>query len=445
MSQGSTVSTVSEINKMSMEEASAPAGAKGEEGEQKGLGFAMTAFFLVAQMAGAGFLSLPNAVANCGWLGLIMMVVFCVGVGFSGTRLGRSWVILEERWPEQYKGACRQPYMEIAYRALGIHGRRITMLCVAITLVGGTTVFLILLASFMAALVTQLSTCQWVLVCGAVLMPCTWLGTPKDFWQASVLAVVSTVLACVVIFVEVLIEQPKHPNPFYQNPTVSSFALGFGAILFAFGGASAFPTIQNDMRDRSQFGKSVVFGFAAILSLYLPVTAAGYAVQGIDVGDNILLTVDTSKGIVKAAIVMEVINLLGTYIISFNPIGQMFEDMAGIEMKFGWKRCLIRSAILVFEVVIGLAVPDFGKILNLIGGSTITICSFVLPPLMYAKLVDVKNPNWPKREIEVWERVLLWMIVAVGVVGGVTTTVVAFKEILSPNSIGLSCFIDFSL
>ena len=52
------------------------------------------------------------------------------------------------------------------------------------------------------------------------------------------------------------------------------------------------------------------------------------------------------------------------------------------------------------EVVIGLAVPDFGAILNLVGGSTVTICSFLLPPLMYLKLVDAQpgpGDKWERR------------------------------------------------
>ena len=47
----------------------------------------------------------------------------------------------------------------------------------------------------------------------------------------------------------------------YPNPSISSFSLGFGAVLFSFGGASMFPTVQNDMRDRTQFWKSVVLAF----------------------------------------------------------------------------------------------------------------------------------------------------------------------------------------
>ena len=75
------------------------------------------------------------------------------------------------------------------------------------------------------------------------------------------IAAISTGITCLIIFVELLIEMPDYPDPYYRNPTVYTFALGFGSILFAFGGASVFPTIQNDMVDRSLFGRSVVLAF----------------------------------------------------------------------------------------------------------------------------------------------------------------------------------------
>ncbi|KAK7063065.1 hypothetical protein SK128_023880 [Halocaridina rubra] len=252
-------------------------------------------------------------------------------IGFSGTRLGLSWVIMEERWPK-FKEASRMPYMDIAEIPLGNKGRKIALFCVLATIVGGTIVFIILIAGFMhEGLVPVLSICEWVLITAGILLPFTWLGTPKDFWQASIIAVIATAIACVVIFIMILVQSDQHENSYYQNPTLWTFSLGFGAILFAFGGASVFPTIQNDMADRSQFSKSVVIAFSGLLAMYLPVTVAGYAVQGYEVGDNILLSVDVTSGVVKAAIVLQVVNLLGTYLITFNPIGQTFEGLFKVE------------------------------------------------------------------------------------------------------------------
>ena len=48
----------------------------------------------------------------------------------------------------------------------------------------------------------------------------------------------------------------------HTSPTFQTLFLGMATILFAFGGASSFPTIQNDMADRTQFGTSVLAGYA---------------------------------------------------------------------------------------------------------------------------------------------------------------------------------------
>lgn len=409
---------------------------------KKGLSFDMTSFFLVAQMAGAGFLALPRALADTGWFGIAMMVIFCVSVAFSGTRLGRCWTILEERHPE-YAQAVRQPYMEIAFRSMGTAGRRAALASVVINLYGSTTVFIILISQMISSRESALSLCELVLIVGVCIIPLTWLGTPKDFWQASVLAVVSTVVACVVIIVQILLEAPNLAEPVYSNPTVSSFSLGFGAILFSFGGSAVFPTIQNDMQERSQFWKSVVVGFAVILTLYLPVASVGYGVLGQDVESNILLSVP--KGVaVDIAIILEIINLLSTFIISFNPVAQSLEDILNVPNKFCLKRVLLRSSMVMLQMLICLAIPDFGLILNLIGGSCITLCTFVFPPIMYMRLMDMEGePGWPKRKLPLWERVYLIEILIVGVVGGICSTVSATIAILDPDSFQKNCFVNF--
>lgn len=40
------------------------------------------------------------------------------------------------------------------------------------------------------------------------------------------------------------------------------FFISFGTLLFAFGGASTFPTIQNDMQNKKQFSTSVIIAFS---------------------------------------------------------------------------------------------------------------------------------------------------------------------------------------
>lgn len=48
-------------------------------------------------------------------------------------------------------------------------------------------------------------------------------------------------------------------------------------------------------------------------------------------------------------------------------------------------------------LIIGETVPDFSKLLSLVGGSTIALATFVLPNYFYLKLCDQQSPLWPKR------------------------------------------------
>lgn len=55
----------------------------------------------------------------------------------------------------------------------------------------------------------------------------------------------------------------KAELPPHRAHSPMEFFLSFGIILFAYGGASTFPTIQNDMNEREKFSKSITIGFAS--------------------------------------------------------------------------------------------------------------------------------------------------------------------------------------
>ena len=55
---------------------------------------------------------------SSGILGMILIAMFTINAGFSGTRLGLCWVMLEERYSE-FKGEVRDPYPAIAEKAIG--------------------------------------------------------------------------------------------------------------------------------------------------------------------------------------------------------------------------------------------------------------------------------------------------------------------------------------
>jgi len=87
--------------------------------KQGGLGVITAAIFLSGEMAGSGVLALPAAfIGTGGILGMILIALFTINAGFSGTRLGLCWMMLEERYTE-FKGEVRDPYPAIAEKAIG--------------------------------------------------------------------------------------------------------------------------------------------------------------------------------------------------------------------------------------------------------------------------------------------------------------------------------------
>ena len=139
-------------------------------------------------MAGSGVLALPSAMLGTGWFGIVLILLFTINAGFSGTRLGLCWLMLEERYQE-FRGEVRDPYPAIGGKALGKPGRLLSMISICLTLYGGGCVFIVLIANMFGSLMKtaglDLSPCLWMVIVTAALIPLTWAGTPKVKFSSS--------------------------------------------------------------------------------------------------------------------------------------------------------------------------------------------------------------------------------------------------------------------
>ncbi|XP_013789686.2 amino acid transporter AVT1J-like [Limulus polyphemus] len=409
-----------------------------------GMSVLTTAVFVAGEMAGSGVLALPESVVGTGWIGVVLIVFCCVNAGYCGVILGRCWVMLEERW-EEYQEKIRYPYAAIGLRASGRFMRVAVSFCVNFTLFGVATVFLLLSSQMIASLAEKAGIyfCYWVLILGAILCPLMWLGTPNDFWPVAVGALATTMIACFLLFINILTDKTTEKDLIYPTPSLKSFFLSFATILFSFGGASSFPTIQNDMKDRTKFPIAVTIAFIVLLVLYLPVASTGYAVYGSNVKSNILLSV--TPGPIRTTIeVFLALHLFFAFLIVVNPTCQELEEMCHVPHRFSWKRCLLRSAMMVAILFVAESVPHFGKILNLIGGSTITMMTFVFPPMFYMLLCHQKQPHWPERTVPLHQKVYFAEIMMIGLIGGVISTYSALQDIFDPSSFSPPCYINIA-
>ena len=115
--------------------------------------------------------------------------------------------------------------MVIAEKAAGVGTRHLVSACISITLFGSGCVVIVLCGSFFQNIFQDfgldLSSCAWMVIITAFLVPLSWLGTPKDFWcetelfkfikttqqhinsrGAAVGALASTVIGCAMIMVK---------------------------------------------------------------------------------------------------------------------------------------------------------------------------------------------------------------------------------------------------
>ena len=156
------------------------------------------------------------------------------------------------------------------------------MIAISLTLYGGGCVFIVLIAELLGSLMVSVglkfSLCIWMVIVAVCLIPLTWMGTPKDFWPIAVGALSTTCIACLLVVVTcildgILIEEKVYPDPtpegtfkgisILSSHTINFFS-AFGSIMFAYAGASTFPTIQADMADRSKFTYSAMIAMGGM-------------------------------------------------------------------------------------------------------------------------------------------------------------------------------------
>ncbi|KAI2808462.1 hypothetical protein BLOT_006406 [Blomia tropicalis] len=402
----------------------------------KGISFWTATVFVVGEVAGGGILSLAHATAQAGWSGLGIIVYCAILAAIAGIALAKCWLILEERYPEYRHGLTRKPFSTIGYHAFGNWASAFVSLLINITRIGAGTVFLLLTSNMIHTLTKQaihLSNCEWIPIVAVVMLLPMWLRSPADFWPVAYSAMISSVVGTVLLIINCALEISKHgmAKDFHVDG-LETWASAFGTILFAFGGASAFPNFQNDMKEKDKFPRAVILGYIVL----------GYAAMGFNASESIIDDLGTGAIITIVEICFFI--HCGTVIfIVINPTFLDLEELFNVPKPFSWKRALLRTAILILMTFIGETFPSFGQILDLIGSTTVALLSFVLPLVFYVKLVwdQEKNLDWPQRKLPAYVVFLFVLLVITAIVGGFSS---AFSTLKHWTPLDAACYISGS-
>ncbi|GMT01170.1 hypothetical protein PENTCL1PPCAC_23344, partial [Pristionchus entomophagus] len=430
-----------------------------------GFHWIVCAVLIVGDMAGGGLVALPSSFVNSGlWAGIAMTVISAVLSGYTGVQLGDNWLIMQNRWSE-YKESCRKPYPEMGFRAVGRGGRIFVSIIITIQQFGLSVVFLLLasnnISSFLFAFwQLKINFCLIALVVALFISPFLMLGSAKDFWQVGFVAMCSTCVAVCLMIVGIINDWGAcAPEVDFPPVVFNKFFLAYGTIMFAYGGHSVFPSFQHDMKTPEDFAKSVIAGYILILIMYLPVSVLGYLVYGGSQGDTIITSLQLTW-VQQTVNVLITIHVVFTQVIICSPLSLQFEELCRVPNQFGLRRVIVRVIIVICVLFTALSIPKFGVILDLIGGTTITLLTMLLPSIfnmflvagakkrklmtigvseveednVYASIADVFRYNkWPILIVN-------FCVLAFGIIGGVASTLSAIDE-LATTEWDLPCYV----
>uniref|UniRef100_A0A915DTY9 Amino acid transporter transmembrane domain-containing protein n=1 Tax=Ditylenchus dipsaci TaxID=166011 RepID=A0A915DTY9_9BILA len=222
-----------------------------------------------------------------------------------------------------------------------------------------------------------------ILIVALLFLPLTFLKSPQDFWGAVVTAMFTTAMAVILIVVGASLDYGTCATD-REMPSLkfTNVFLAFGTLLFAYGGHGCIPTIQHDMKKPFEFTKSCILAFTIIAMLYLPVCIAGYLTYGDSIRDSIINSVQITwiqQGVNMAITLHCFLSLT----IMFNPLMQEAEVVFNVPQAFGIKRVIVRTGVMAAVIIVAETVPSFGPLLDLVGASTMTFTSLILPCVFY--------------------------------------------------------------
>ena len=414
------------------------------------LGLVAASVFIVGEVAGSGVVSLPFAVAGCGWTGVFLIGICCLAAAQSAIYLGKTWSIIEERWPE-YKNLQATPYAVIGLKAVGPKTATFVWISVYAQLYGVACVFLSLGSLFIESLLQKFDTnhainltnCELMIVLGVLMIPLMWLPTPAEIKAVAWGAMGSTAISCILLLV-MFGQRFADPTPIETKPlnvTANSFFFSFGSILFVYGGACTFPTYQNFMKEKQKFHYAVIAGFTMILLIYISIAASGFALFQGSTSDNILNNLP-DNGLRTAIFSLMIFHLFAVLLIVINVVNLALEAKIGLSgTKITLGKCIFRTLIGFSMIIVVLTIPKFTTILGLVGALTASTTSFIFPPLFYLILCRDVSGNWPDRRVPFSTHIIGGTIGVMGLVAGILATYSSVADMLKPDSYTKPCYV----
>jgi vesicular inhibitory amino acid transporter len=372
-------------------------------------------------------LSVPYALAQGGWLSLVLFALVGAVCYYTGELVGRCMRAGEGG------GVAVKSYPDIGQLAFGRPGRKaigavmyaeLYLVAISFLILEGDNLDKLLPGTVVALPGGYLLRGKqlYTLVAAVVILPTTWLRDLSVLAYVSAVGLVASAALTASLVWAGLAEHGFHArnsNVFNLAGLPTSLSLYF----VCFSGHGVFPTVYTSMRNKKDFTKvqillqifaqnskfqlksskifsidrhyidyrlQVLLASSVLCSLNYALTAVlGYLIYGDDVKSLVTLNLPSGKLYTRVAILTTLITPLAKYALVIQPI------TAGIEEKLSLAaggqggrlpRAAISTAVLASTVVAACTVPFFGYLMSFIGSSLNVTVAVLFPCLSYLRI-----------------------------------------------------------
>eukprot|EP00003_Mantamonas_plastica_P000126 TRINITY_DN1012_c0_g2_i1.p1 TRINITY_DN1012_c0_g2~~TRINITY_DN1012_c0_g2_i1.p1 ORF type:complete len:360 (+),score=84.72 TRINITY_DN1012_c0_g2_i1:773-1852(+) len=321
-------------------------------------------------------------------------------------------------------------YGELAYRIWGWKSWALVDIMLMMCQMGVCVAYTIFIGENLHSMYPGLTSIEWMWIITPAFVLLANLRTLKQLGPYAFVATIVMYLVLCFIFaydIAMMAAKPvviKQAN--YWGASFSQIITFCGIGLYSLEGVGTIIPIEHNMKDPKAFPKVLYRGFTVSAVTFILFGIAGYLAFGANTKDVITLNLpgDALDIVTKFAIIFV---MLATYPLQLYPVSELLEkrfvlnatNMHSAATEF--KRTVVRTVLVCLITFIGNLLPHFGIIISLIGATSGTILSFVLPSLFHLKLFRTEMPRWKiAKDIT---------LIVVGIFMVITGTIISIQNI----------------
>lgn len=346
--------------------------------------WAHASFLIAGEIVGMGIMGLPYATSQLGWaVGLGMVALFALLSWYSGVLLAR---VRNELSPQS------RSYAEAARDLVGPRFGTFTEYAIMVNWAVICPYFLMAAAN---ALVLAYDLCyyQWA----AVLLGVLFLFAQLRTLHALHLPALASIVAVMVVLAVILLEfglDGRAPAvvtrvwPPTQNVTFLGTYNHMSSFIFAYQGQSMFFEIMREMKDSTQFTRSLGFANVYMMLLYGLTAALAYHYKGEGMQGFLPDSLRAKWARILVAVLL-VYHVIIAFMLTAQPLAEQIQrkvwpaSVADRSWRGQSRWALIQGLIIAVSYLVANAIPFFADFQNIIGAALGAPIMFGWPVLFY--------------------------------------------------------------